>query len=122
MKCRISAHAYDIYLRASNVIDPKNIYNIPELLFSMTGNHKRWRWITMTPYAEPHRRRLSTTAECADSCNKVQEYAPLYLNVTDNVTGRVKGHFFPIYVIARFAGQISPIRLKLSRWNDMDHV
>ena len=35
-----------------------------------------------------------------------------YLNVSDDVICRVKGHFFLIAVIARFAGQNSCIKLK----------
>ena len=38
--------------------------------------------------------------------------AKLYLNVTDNVTGWIKGVFFLESIIVGFAGQISLIKLK----------
>ena len=53
---------------------------------------------------------------------ELAEYvAKFYLNVTVDVTGRVKDLFL-ISVIARFAGQNSLIKLKLSQWNEMDRV
>ena len=46
----------------------------------------------------------------------------VYLNVTHDVKGWVKGDFFLLSVIAGFAGQCSHIKLKLSRWNGMSSV
>ena len=53
---------------------------------------------------------------------KLSEYVTkFYLNVTDGVTGRVKGQIFE-YLISRLAGQSSRIKLKFGCWNDLDRV